>query len=62
MVTHATATAGSEYTLSETGAAGRFGAVNELGVFAMTDRGLKGVANPSALFLSQHEQQVAGSA
>ena len=32
----------------------RFGAVNELGVFAMTERGLKGVANPSALFLSQH--------
>jgi DNA repair protein RadA/Sms len=32
----------------------RFGAVNELGVFAMTDRGLKGVANPSALFLSPH--------
>jgi DNA repair protein RadA/Sms len=31
----------------------RFGAVNELGVFAMTDRGLKGVSNPSALFLSQ---------
>lgn len=27
----------------------------------MTDRGLRGVANPSALFLSQHEQQVAGS-
>src|SRR3546814_9935306 len=27
-------------------------------VFAMTDRGLRGVANPSALFLSQHEQQV----
>ncbi|WP_019936210.1 DNA repair protein RadA [Bordetella sp. FB-8] len=39
----------------------RFGAVNELGVFAMTDRGLRGVANPSALFLSQHPQQVAGS-
>ena len=39
----------------------RFGAVNELGVFAMTDRGLRGVPNPSALFLSQHEQQVAGS-
>jgi DNA repair protein RadA/Sms len=39
----------------------RFGAVNELGVFAMTDRGLKGVANPSALFLSQHDAQVAGS-
>jgi len=32
----------------------RFGAVNELGVFAMTDRGLRGVANPSALFLSQN--------
>jgi DNA repair protein RadA/Sms len=39
----------------------RFGAVNELGVFAMTDRGLKGVANPSALFLSKHDVQVAGS-
>lgn len=39
----------------------RFGAVNELGVFAMTDRGLKGVNNPSALFLSQHDQNVAGS-
>jgi len=39
----------------------RFGAVNELGVFAMTDRGLRGVSNPSAMFLSQHEQQVPGS-
>ena len=39
----------------------RFGAVNELGVFAMTDRGLRGVSNPSALFLSQHGTQVAGS-
>ncbi len=39
----------------------RFGAVNELGVFAMTDKGLKGVSNPSALFLSQHENQVPGS-
>ncbi len=39
----------------------RFGAVNELGVFAMTEKGLKGVANPSALFLSQHAEQVAGS-
>ncbi|MGZ8994039.1 MAG: DNA repair protein RadA, partial [Burkholderiaceae bacterium] len=39
----------------------RFGAVNELGVFAMTDRGLKGVTNPSALFLSKHDVQVAGS-
>jgi len=39
----------------------RFGAVNELGVFAMTERGLKGVSNPSALFLSQHDASVAGS-
>lgn len=39
----------------------RFGAVNELGVFAMTDKGLKGVSNPSALFLTQHDQQIAGS-
>lgn len=39
----------------------RFGAVNELGVFAMTDRGLKGVSNPSALFLSRHGHEVAGS-
>ena len=39
----------------------RFGAVNELGVFAMTEKGLKGVSNPSALFLSQHSGEVAGS-
>ncbi len=39
----------------------RFGAVNELGVFAMTDKGLKGVSNPSRLFLSNHERQVPGS-
>ena len=39
----------------------RFGAVNELGVFAMTDRGLRGVNNPSALFLSQHADNVPGS-
>jgi DNA repair protein RadA/Sms len=39
----------------------RFGAVNELGVFAMTDRGLKGVSNPSALFLSRHSGEAAGS-
>jgi DNA repair protein RadA/Sms len=39
----------------------RFGAINELGVFAMTDKGLRGVANPSALFLSQHGAEVAGS-
>ena len=39
----------------------RFGAVNELGVFAMTDTGLRQVSNPSAIFLSRHEQEVAGS-
>lgn len=39
----------------------RFGAVNELGVFAMTEKGLRGVSNPSALFLSQHAQPVPGS-
>ncbi|WP_395139400.1 DNA repair protein RadA [Schlegelella aquatica] len=39
----------------------RFGAVNEIGVFAMTERGLKGVANPSAIFLSTHNEPVAGS-
>ncbi len=39
----------------------RFGAVNELGVFAMTEKGLKGVANPSRLFLSTHGKPVAGS-
>jgi DNA repair protein RadA/Sms len=39
----------------------RFGAVNELAVFAMTDGGLKEVSNPSALFLSRHSQPVPGS-
>lgn len=39
----------------------RFGAVNELGVFAMGDDGLKEVANPSALFLSRHQVAVPGS-
>lgn len=39
----------------------RFGAVNELGVFAMTDKGLKGVSNPSALFLNRAEQPAPGS-
>ncbi len=39
----------------------RFGAVNELGVFAMTEKGLREVSNPSALFLTHHESQVAGS-
>jgi DNA repair protein RadA/Sms len=39
----------------------RFGAVNEIGVFAMTEKGLREVTNPSALFLSQHHSGVAGS-
>ena len=39
----------------------RFGAVNEIGVFAMTELGLKGVSNPSAIFLSTHEDPVPGS-
>ena len=39
----------------------RFGAVNELGVFAMTEKGLRGVNNPSALFLSHHQKPVPGS-
>ena len=39
----------------------RFGAVNELGVFAMTDKGLRGISNPSAIFLSQHSSDVSGS-
>ena len=40
----------------------RFGPVNEVGLFAMTEQGLKPVSNPSAIFLSQHENPVAGSA
>lgn len=39
----------------------RFGAVNELGVFAMTEEGLKQVSNPSAIFLSRHSEPVPGS-
>lgn len=39
----------------------RFGAANELGVFAMTEKGLKGVSNPSALFLSSYRDDVPGS-
>jgi len=39
----------------------RFGAVNEMGVFAMTEKGLREVTNPSALFLSHHRAEVAGS-
>lgn len=39
----------------------RFGAVNEMGIFAMTDKGLKQVSNPSAIFLSGRQQSVPGS-
>lgn len=39
----------------------RFGAVNELGVFAMTDHGLRGVTNPSAIFLSEYKSNIPGS-
>ncbi len=39
----------------------RFGAAGEIGVFAMTEKGLKGVSNPSAIFLSTHGEPVAGS-
>jgi len=40
----------------------RFGAVNELGVFAMSDKGLREVPNPSAIFLSAHSGPTPGSA
>lgn len=39
----------------------RFGAANELGIFAMTDGGMREVKNPSAIFLSRHPEAVAGS-
>jgi DNA repair protein RadA/Sms len=39
----------------------RFGAANEIGVFAMHEAGLREVRNPSAIFLSRHEQPAAGS-
>ena len=39
----------------------RFGAVNELGVFGMTEQGLREVKNPSAIFLSRGDEQTAGS-
>lgn len=51
---------GSRYRVIRA-AKNRFGAVNELGVFAMTDTGLKEVSNPSAIFLSRHENPVPGS-
>lgn len=39
----------------------RFGAINEIGIFAMTETGLKQVNNPSAIFLSGHQQATPGS-
>jgi len=39
----------------------RFGPVNEIGVFAMTETGLRQVGNPSAMFLSRHEDNIPGS-
>jgi DNA repair protein RadA/Sms len=40
----------------------RFGAVNELGVFAMTEQGLREINNPSAIFLSRYQTSIPGSA
>jgi DNA repair protein RadA/Sms len=53
--------AGSRYRMIRA-VKNRFGAANEVGVFAMTEQGLKEVRNPSAIFLSHHPQPVAGSA
>jgi DNA repair protein RadA/Sms len=53
--------AGSRYRLVRA-IKNRFGAANEIGVFAMTEDGLREVTNPSAIFLSRHPQPVAGSA
>ena len=39
----------------------RFGATDEIGVFEMTDAGLKEVANPSALFLTEHDSEISGA-
>lgn len=52
--------AGSRYRTLR-GQKNRFGAINELGVFAMTDQGMREVANPSAIFLSRGDQASPGS-
>jgi DNA repair protein RadA/Sms len=52
--------AGSRYRLIRA-VKNRFGAANEIGVFAMSEHGLKEVRNPSAIFLSRHVSPVAGS-
>ena len=51
---------GSQFRLIRT-IKNRFGSVNELGVFAMTDRGLREVSNPSAIFLSRQDEAISGS-
>lgn len=51
---------GSRYRLIRT-IKNRYGAVNELGIFAMTEKGLREVGNPSAIFLSGHAEEVPGS-
>lgn len=51
---------GSRYRVVRT-IKNRFGAASEIGVFAMTEAGLKEVRNPSAIFLSRHEQPASGS-
>ncbi|MEO0423179.1 MAG: DNA repair protein RadA [Pseudomonadota bacterium] len=53
--------AGSRYRIVRA-VKNRFGAANEIGVFAMTEQGLRQVRNPSAIFLSRHAEPVAGSA
>ena len=52
--------AGSRYRVLRT-VKNRFGAANELGIFVMTDTGMREVRNPSAIFLSQHDEPIAGS-
>ncbi|MEM6998517.1 MAG: DNA repair protein RadA [Pseudomonadota bacterium] len=51
---------GSRYRVVRT-VKNRYGAVNELGIFAMTEKGLREVSNPSAIFLSRHDEHVSGS-
>ena len=55
------APAGSRYRTLR-GQKNRFGAVNELGVFAMTEEGMKEVTNPSAIFLERPKDAAPGSA
>jgi DNA repair protein RadA/Sms len=59
-VLYFTSDAGSRYRMLRA-TKNRFGPVNELGFFAMTEHGLKEVKNPSAILLSRHAQPVPGS-